>query len=108
MPRTGRGADGKPLGLDVAVAQLVAQSLGRPIEFRWCASAACSWNCLPEKRCDVVVGQPRDSAPSREVAWSVPYAGGQFGLVVPRVASGIRSLADLRGKRVGIVTGTAA
>src|SRR5262249_45147650 len=42
----------------------------------------------------------------RDIAWSVPYAGSQFGLVVPRQAKGIRSLADLIGKRVGIVTGT--
>ena len=43
------------------------------------------------------------------MAWSVPYAGAQFGLVVPtRREPGIQSLADLRGKRVGIVTGTVA
>ena len=63
--------------------------------------------CL-KGRCDVVIGQPQGSGPAREVAWSVPYAGAQFGLVVPRDARGIGSLADLRGKRVGIVTGTVA
>jgi ABC-type amino acid transport substrate-binding protein len=36
----------------------------------------------------------------------VPYAGAQFGLLVPRDGQGARSLADIRGKRVGIVTGT--
>ena len=56
----------------------------------------------------MVVGQPQDSGPSDIVAWSVPYAGSQFGLLVPRDAQGVRSLADLRGKRVGIVTGTVA
>src|SRR5262245_26250367 len=100
MPRTGKAPDGTPMGVDVALAQLVARSLGRTIEFHWCANAACAWNCLPAKRCDVVVGQPRDSAPSREVAWSVPYAAGQFGLVVARGVRGIRSLTDLRGKRI--------
>ena len=37
-------------------------------------------------------------------------SGAQFGLVVPRDAQGpgVRSLADLRGKRVGIVAGTIA
>ena len=85
-----------------------AASLGRPVEFHWCASAECAWNCLPEGRCDVVVGQPLDSGPPRDVAWSVPYAGARFGLVVPRDAPGVRSLADLRGKRVGIVAGTVA
>jgi ABC-type amino acid transport substrate-binding protein len=106
MPRTGKAPDGTPQGIDVAVAELVARRLGRPIEFHWCASAECGWNCLPEGRCDVVVGQPQDSGPARGVAWSVAYVGAQFGLVVPRDAQGVRSLADIRGKRVGIVTGT--
>ena len=107
MPRTGKAPDGTPRGLDVAVAQAVVRGLGRAVEFHWCASAECSWHCLPERRCDVVVGQPQDSGP-REVAWSVPYAGAQFGLVVPASSQQVRSLADLGGKRVGIVTGTVA
>jgi polar amino acid transport system substrate-binding protein len=108
MPRTGKAPDGTPRGLDVAVAERLAQSLGRAIAFHWCASADCSWHCLPERRCDVVIGQPQGSGPARGVAWSVPYAGAQFGLVVPRDATEIRSLEDLRGKRVGIVAGTVA
>ena len=79
-----RRHDGKPVGLDVAVVERVAKILGRPIEFHWCASAQCAWNCLPAGRCDVVIGQPQGSGPAREVAWSVPYAAAQFGLVVPR------------------------
>jgi polar amino acid transport system substrate-binding protein len=108
MPRTGKAPDGTPRGLDVAVAERLARSLGRAIAFHWCASADCSWHCLPEGRCDVVLGQPQGSGPARAVAWSVPYAGAQFGLVVPRDATGVRSLEDLRGKRVGIVAGTVA
>jgi polar amino acid transport system substrate-binding protein len=113
LPRTGRAPDGTPRGLDVALVQRLGQGLGRTVEFHWCASAECSWHCLPTGRCDVVIGQPLGSAPSREVAWSVPYAGAQFGLVVPRNDNtrdepSIRSLADLGGKRVGIVTGTVA
>ena len=108
MPRTGKAPDGTPRGLDVAVAERLGRSLGRPVEFHWCASPECAWNCLPDGRCDVVLGQPLDSGPPRAVAWSVPYAGARFGLVVPRDAPAVRSLADLRGKRVGIVTGTVA
>ena len=108
MPRTGKALDGSPEGLDVAVARLLARSLGRDFEVHWCASAQCSWQCLGARRCDVVLGQPHDSGPPRDVAWSVPYAGAQFGLVVPAGAEGVRSLADLRGKRVGIVAGTVA
>jgi len=106
MPRTGKAPNGTPQGLDVAVAASLGRVLGRAIEFHWCASAACSWHCLPEGRCDVVVGQPLDSGPAGVAAWSVPYAGARFGLVVPRDVQRVTSLADLRGKRVGIVAGT--
>ena len=108
MPRMGKSVDGKPEGLDVAVAERVAGILGRPIKFHWCASAQCAWHCLPEGRCDVVLGQPQNSGPPREVTWSVPYAGAQFGLVVPKGSPGAGSLGDFRGKRVGIVAGTVA
>jgi len=108
MPRTGKAPDGTPQGIDVAVAEQVGRVLDRTIEFHWCASAQCSWSCLPEGRCDIVIGLPRDSGPTREVAWSVPYAGAQFGLVVPSESREVQSLADLRGKRVGIVAGTVA
>jgi polar amino acid transport system substrate-binding protein len=106
MPRTAKAPNGTPRGLDAAVVQGVGRVLGRAVEFHWCASAECSWHCLPEGRCDVVIGQPLDSGRPRDVAWSVPYAGAQFGLVVPRGSRDVRSLADLRAKRVGIVTGT--
>ncbi len=106
MPRTGKAPDGTPQGLDVAVAKSVGRVLGRAMEFHWCASAACSWHCLPEGRCDLVAGQPIDSSPAGAAAWSVPYAGARFGLIVPRDAPDVHALADLRGKRVGIVAGT--
>lgn len=106
MPRSHKTPKGKPLGLDCAVIELVAKELGRPLEFHWCANATCSWHCLTEKRCQVVVGQPFQSESVREVGWSVPYAGAQFGLVTPRNVKGVRSLADLAGKRVGIAAGT--
>jgi polar amino acid transport system substrate-binding protein len=108
MPRIDKTADGKPVGLDVAVVERLAKILKRPIEFHWCASAQCAWNCLPAGRCDVVIGQPQGSGPAREVAWSVPYAAAQFSLVVPSNSRTSGSLADFRGKRVGIVTGTVA
>jgi len=107
MPRTGK-VDGSPRGLDVAVAQLICTKLGRPFEVHWCASPACSRRCLREKNCDVILGHPHDEGAPKDIAWSVPYAGSQFGLVVPRQAQSIRSLADLIDKRVGIVAGTVA
>jgi ABC-type amino acid transport substrate-binding protein len=108
MPRTGKAEDGSGLGLDIAVARLVATELGRSLEIHWCASAACSWKCVGEKRCEMVIGQPHGSGPARDVAWSIPYSGSRFGLVVHQDTTGIRSPADLTGKRVGIVAGSVA
>lgn len=106
MPRTGKAADGTPEGLDLALAQLLCKKLGRPCEVHWCASAQCSRNCLRENRCDVILGQPFDEGAPKDVAWSVPYAGSQFGLVVARGTKDVHSLADLAGRRVGIVAGS--
>jgi ABC-type amino acid transport substrate-binding protein len=108
MPRTGKGSDGSAQGLDVAVAKLVCRKLGRTFEVHWCSRPQCSRNCLREKRCDVILGHPLDDGAPRDVAWSVPYAGAQFGLVVPSDDTAVRSLADLVGQRVGIVAGTVA
>jgi ABC-type amino acid transport substrate-binding protein len=108
MPRTGKAEDGSGQGLDIAVARLVAAELGRPLEIHWCASAACSWRCVSEKRCEMVIGQPHGSGPAREVAWSIPYSGSRFGLMVHQDTQGIRSSSDLNGKRVGIVAGSVA
>src|SRR5213592_1359733 len=83
MPRTGKATDGAPQGLDVAVARLVCKKLSRTFEVHWCASPLCSRNCLREKRCDVILGHPLDEGAPKDIAWSVPYAGAQFGLVVP-------------------------
>jgi polar amino acid transport system substrate-binding protein len=108
MPRTGKATDGSPQGLDVAVAKLLCQKLGRTFEVHWCASPSCSRNCLREGRCDVILGHPHDEGAPKDIAWSVPYAGSQFGLVVARDTKGTRSLTDLIDKRVGIVAGTVA
>ncbi len=114
LPRTGRAVDGAPRGLDIGVIEALGKRLGREVVYHWCASPDCAWHCLPAGRCDVVLGQPLGSGPPRGVAWSVPYAGAQFGLVVSRSGSSegdaktgaIRSLADLRGRTVGLVAGT--
>jgi polar amino acid transport system substrate-binding protein len=108
MPRIGKTPDGQPEGIDAALAKSLGHRLGRKVEFHWCGSAACSRNCLREGRCDVILGQPHESGPPRDLAWSVPYVGGQFGLVVRREAVDVGSLADLNGKRVGVVAGTVA
>ncbi len=108
MPRIGKTPDGQPEGLDAALTQRLGRRLGRKVAFHWCGSAACSRQCLREGRCDVILGQPHEAGPPRDLAWSVPYAGSQFGLVVPREAVDVRSLAELVGKRIGVVAGTVA
>ncbi|MGH7170388.1 MAG: substrate-binding periplasmic protein, partial [Gemmataceae bacterium] len=108
MPRIGKTPDGQPEGVDAALAKRLGRRLGRKVEFHWCGSAACSRQCLRQGRCDVILGQPHEARPPRDLAWSVPYAGSQFGLVVLREAGNVRSLAELVGKRVGVVVGTAA
>lgn len=108
MPRMDRAEDGSGRGIDIAVAELLATELGRTLEVHWCASAACSWNCIRNRKCDLVIGQPHGSGPEREIAWSSPYSGSRFGLVVQRDAQGIRAPADLNGKRVGVVAGSVA
>lgn len=90
MPRTGKAADGAPRGLDIAVAKLLCRELGRPFEIHWCANPSCSRRCLREKRCDVILGQPFDDTAGKDIAWSVPYAGAQFGLVVATDAKGVQ------------------
>jgi len=108
MPRTGKEGNGTPKGLDVTVAQLLCEKLGRSFEVHWCANAACARRCLRDKNCDVILGYPLDEGTPRDIAWSVPYAGSMFGLVVGAQAKGVRSLADLIDKRVGLVAGTVA
>jgi polar amino acid transport system substrate-binding protein len=108
MPRSDKSPDGKPQGIDAALAERLGRRLARKVEFHWCANAACSRRCLSEGRCDVIFGQPHEAGPPRDLAWSVPYAGSQFGLVVPREALDVHSVADLHGKRVGVVLGTVA
>ena len=109
MPRTGKAPDGTPQGLDVAVAQRLGRILGRTVEFHWCASPECGWHCLPEGRCDVVIGQPRRLRASRET-WpgAFPMPAPSSGWWSRARSRAVQSLADLRGKRVGIVTGTVA
>lgn len=113
MPRTGRDEDGKPQGVDVAVARLIGRRLNRPVTFVWHGQAA-AWKLLLDGKCDLVIGQAEGAdvvccgGGSERIAWSRPYAGGRFGLVVPRDRQSARSLADLRGETIGLVAGTLA
>ena len=106
MPRAGRSNSGSLEGVDVAVARLLAEKLGRRCEFQMCANDACRLRKLQSDKCDAVIGLAHESVDSPEIAWTLPYVTGKFGLVVGRDQHRIRSLAELRGKRVGVVSGT--
>ena len=95
-------------GLDTAVAQHVGRILGRTVEFHWCASAECSWHCLPEGRCQVVIGQPARLGAGAKLP-------GAFLMRRPNSASSSRGaramfvpLPIFARKRVGVVAGTVA
>ncbi|MDC0936740.1 transporter substrate-binding domain-containing protein, partial [Pirellulales bacterium] len=70
------------------------------------ASDTCRLRNLQSGKCDAVIGLPHESVLSPQIAWTTPYASGKFGLVVRGDQRGIRSLVELHGKRVGIVSGT--
>ncbi len=106
MPRSGQDDSGNPQGVDLAVAQLLATELGRDIEFHWCENDACRLQSLKAQRCDVVIGVPHESVNSPDVSWASPFAAGKFGLVTAKTETRIRSFTELKGKRVGIVSGT--
>jgi ABC-type amino acid transport substrate-binding protein len=106
MPRSGRTPAGQGQGVDVEVAKLIARHLQRNLELHWCGSVSCRWQKLKDKKCDVVIGVPHQSVEARNIAWTLPYSAGKFGLLVERDETAFHSLADLRGRKVGIVAGT--
>jgi len=106
MPRAGKAADGTPQGVDVEVAKLLASELNRRYEIHWCANDTCRLRNLRANRCDVVIGLPHDSVDAPDIAWAKSYAAAKFGLVVAAQERQIRSLHELRGRRVGLVRGT--
>ena len=106
MPRSGQSTAGKLAGVDVAVAKLLAESMNRPCQFHACANDTCRLQNLKAGNCDVVIGLPHKSVNSPKIAWSRAYATGKFGLVVKGSEKTVRSLVELQGKRVGIVSGT--
>jgi len=106
MPRSGQRPDGSWKGVDVEVARLIAAKLDRPLQLIGCAADTCRWKKLKNGLCDVVIGVPEGMPNSPVATWIAPYAAGQFGLVVQRGNRTVQSLGDLRGRRVGLVTGT--
>ena len=106
MPRAGKTAQGAPQGVDLEVAKLLAAKLDRQSEFHWCANDSCRLQSLRSNRCDVVIGLAHESINAPDIGWAKTYAAAKFGLVVAAPEKQIRSLQELRGRRVGLVRGT--
>ncbi len=107
MPRTGKAPDGTPQGLDVGRGRA-----GRPRP-----RAAGRVPLVRQRRVRAGIACPRAvatswpasrSTPARRAAWpgASPTPAPSSAWSSRASAPGVRSLADLRGKRVGIVAGT--
>ena len=105
-PWTYVGEDNKPAGYDVEVAREVARRLGIPrIEF--IADAGKNFvEGLKAGKYELVMNDMTPT-PEREkqVDFSAPYGVEDFRIFV-RVPARIQGTADLRGKRVGVTTGS--
>ncbi len=109
MPRTGKTPDGKPSGLDTAVAERVGRLPGPAgrvplVRQRRVLLALPARGPLRRGR------RPAARTPGRPARWpgACPMPAPSSGWWSHSGVPGIRSLADLRGKRVGIVAGTVA
>ncbi len=100
-------AEGPDRGLYVEVAELVADKLGRPIEWVWYYTQnqrRALRNTVGDKSCDVVVALPADYR-ARVVAKTTPFL--QVGYAVVSAPGFVfKSLDDLRGKRLAVQFGS--
>jgi cystine transport system substrate-binding protein len=100
-------AQGQPTGYDVEVARDMARRMGIPRVVFVADTYKNFVEGLKARKYDVVMN---DLTPSRErarqVDFAAPYGVEDFRIFVRRENTVIRGRADLRGKRVGVVTGT--
>jgi polar amino acid transport system substrate-binding protein len=100
---------GRVVGLDVEIAELIAKELGRPAEFVQIAFTSLDQSAA-RGDFDVALDGIEDTPARRaSLAVTVPYYEFREVLTVRAVdAPRFRSLADLRGRRVGTLGGTTA
>lgn len=102
-----RDAKGKVIGFDIDMIELAAKKLGLTqqlvdIEFAQITSGA----VFAAKKCDVAMGAITiNDKRKKAVSFSVPYFKATQALITKKGA-GIKSLADLKGKKVGVQTDT--
>jgi len=102
-----RNASNEPVGYDVDVARQLAAKLGVPVRFSDVSSDA-RISMLMSKQLDLVVANVSITPQrARVVDFSTPY--NVAGLrVIAQKSAGVKSLADLNGKRVVVGRGTTA
>jgi len=100
------GDDLKPTGFDIEVANKMGEALGVPVEFVTVTSPG-RIPALLTKQVDAVVSI-FSITPARaiQIDYSIPYAGQSAVLIAPK-STAIKGHADLVGKKVGLVRGTA-
>ena len=100
-----RDAQNNPVGYDVDVAKLLAEKLGVPFEFTDVSGDA-RISMLVSGQLDIVVANTSATLErAKSVDFTIPY--NRAGLrVIVQADSGIKSLADLAGKKVLVGRGT--
>ena len=100
------GDDGQNGGFDVELAQAVCEYYGweyEPVPFNWDAKDA----ELNAGSCDCIWSGFTINGREDDYCWSIPYSDNTQKIMV-KADSGITTLADLAGKKVGVQTATSA
>lgn len=100
------GDDGQNGGFDVELAQAVCDYYGweyQPVPFNWDAKDA----ELNAGSCDCIWSGFTINGREDDYCWSIPYSDNTQKIMV-KADSGITTLADLAGKKVGVQTATSA
>lgn len=98
--------DGSLTGVDVDVARQLASDIGVSVEFVTMPFDEL-FGALKEQRVDVVISAVTITAERQQtMRFSVPYFDAALQIAVRRDDDRIRQLADLPGKRVGVLAGT--
>jgi cystine transport system substrate-binding protein len=105
-PFTFKDAQGNLTGFDVDIAKAVAAKLGLKPQFVLTEWSGILAGLLADKF-DVVVNQVGITAERQKtIAFSAPYAYSSPQIIVKKTGSAFTTLADLKGKRVGVGLGS--
>ena len=99
---------GKPAGIDIDIANEIASRIDVSVEFKTMPFSEL-FDALKEGEVDVVISAVTIT-PERqeEMLFSVPYLDAGVSIAVRKDNTDIKSIEDLKGKRVGVLKGTIA